>query len=65
MHSAYDDILEPSSWDAVVRKTHDTLSAVGLKFQSCVRAQFHIAPNNPSISQEWIDAALKSLKDTD
>ena len=62
LHSAYDDILEPSSWDADVRKTHDTLSAVGRKFQSCVQPEFHHAPNNPSISQEWIDAGLKSLK---
>ena len=62
LHSAYDDILESSSWDADVRKTHDTLSAVGRKFQSCVQPEFHLAPNNPSISQEWIDAGLHSLK---
>ena len=62
MHSTYDDILEPSSWDAHVRRIHDTLSTVGRKFQSCVQPEFHIAPNNPSISQEWIDAGSKSLK---
>ena len=62
LHSAYDDILEPSSWDADVRRTHDTLHTVGRKFQSCAQPEFHIAPNNPSISQEWIDAGLKSLK---
>ncbi len=62
LHSTYDDILEPSSWDADVRRTHDTLSTVGRKFQSCVQPEFHIAPNNPSISQEWIDAGLKSLQ---
>ncbi len=62
LHSTYDDVLEPNSWDADVRKTHDTLSDAGRKFQSCVQPEFHLAPNNPSISQEWVDAALKSLK---
>ena len=62
LHSAYDDILEPSSWNADVRKAHDTLSDVGRRFQACVQPEFFLAPNNPSISQEWIDAGLKSLK---
>ena len=62
LHSAYDNVIEPSSWDADVRKTHDTLSDAGRKFQSCVQPQSHLAPNNPSISQDWIDGALKSLK---
>ena len=62
LHSAYHDILEPSSWDADVRRTHDTLSTVGRKFQSCVQPEFHIAPNNPSISAEWIAEGQKSLK---
>ena len=62
LHSAYDDVLELCSWDADVRQTHDTLSAAGRKFQSCVQPQFNLAPNNPSISQNWIDAALESLK---
>ena len=62
LHSAYDDILETSAWDADVRKTHETLSVVGRRFQSSVKPEFHLAPNNPSISQEWIDSGSKSLK---
>jgi len=62
LHAAYDDILESNSWDADVRRAHDTLSTVGRKFQSCVQPEFHLAPNNPSISREWIDAGLESLE---
>ncbi len=62
LHSVYDDILDPRSWDADVRKTHNTLSTVGRKFQAFFPPEFHLAPNNPGISQDWIDAALKSLK---
>jgi len=62
LHSAYDDILEPSAWNADVRNTHGILSHVGRKFQACVQPEFFLAPNNPSISREWIDAGLKSLK---
>ena len=62
LHSEYDDILEPSAWDANVRQTHDTLSAIGRKFQRCVHPQFYNSPNNPSISQEWIDSAMGSLR---
>ena len=62
LHSAFGNVLEPSSWDADVRKTHYTLSNAGRKFQSCVQPQFHLAPNNPSMSQEWIDTSLKSLR---
>ncbi|MCY4355460.1 MAG: DUF3320 domain-containing protein [Truepera sp.] len=62
LHSDYDDILEPSAWGADARKTRDTLSTVGRKFQSRVYPQFYISPNNPSIPQEWIDTALGSLE---
>ncbi len=62
LHSAYDNILEPISWDAHVHRIHDTLSTVGHKFQSCAQPEFHIASNNPSISWEWIDTGSKSLK---
>ena len=62
LHSEYDDILEPSAWDADVRKTCDTLSTIGRKFQRCVHPQFYNSPNNPSISQERCDLAIESLR---
>ncbi len=62
LHSAFDEVLEPSSWDADVCKTHETLTDTGSRFQSQVPPQFHLSPNNQSVSQEYIDAPLQSLK---
>ena len=62
LHSAFDEVLEPSSWDADVRKTHEILTDTGRRFQSRIPPQFHLSSNNPSVSQEWIDLPLQSLK---
>ena len=62
LHSEYDGMLEPSAWDADVRKTRDTLSTIGRKFHRCVHPQFYNSPNNPSISQEWINSATGALR---
>ncbi len=71
LHSKYDDILEPSAWDADVRETRDTLSTVGRKFWRSLspnyrRAQKHLAelcltarPESIEGQREIVDAILQ------
>ncbi len=40
LHSEYDDILDPSAWDADVRQTHRTLSTVGRRLWRFVSPKF-------------------------
>ncbi len=61
LRSEYDAILKPDAWGVDVRATRDILASVGRKFWKLARPQFHLASNNPGISQELIDAAIESL----